>query len=378
MANAAKTGSRHMGIELLRSAAMLSIVIQHILMQGGVLYEAALGDSMGRYLVCYALQSLTLWASSVFALITGYLCINSAPRARSLVGVWMQTVFYMAVINLVFVFAAPDKLTHMSWDRVLLPITNREYWYISCYALLLLLAPGLNAAVKALGKRTAAYALVFVLFAGVLAPLFSETDSFSLNSGYSPWWLAFMYVLGAWIKLYGDEVLGRLRPVYITAVGLLCALVPCGVKCLELCLRLRYGGTPTAEYLEDLAGRLQTRSTLFLMVTAICIFLLFLRLHPEKGLGLINFLSRRSLGVYLAHVQPVLFGAAYYFFAPLAHLSAPLMVLGLIGCAAAVFALCVGADWLRGLLFALLRLDKLAGKIGGGIENLLTRLAEKI
>lgn len=379
MEKLSNNSSRHMGLELLRLAAMLSIVFQHVLVQGGVLYEAALGDSTLKYLLCHVLQTFTLCGTDIFALITGYFCIRSGGKMRTLIRVWMETVFYMAAVCLVFWFVDRGKLMHTTWDEIIFPITNRKYWYISCYAMLVIVMPLLNAAIKGCKKETlTGFILVFAFVSGVMAPFFSNIDSFTVNNGYSPWHLAFMYLIGAYIRLYGQEKLGKVSP-WIMFGALFCSgLVPKIVKAAEIYLRPRYGATPAVEYLADVCLRLQERSSIFLMLVSVCAFLLFLRLRPKRGHGLINFLSRHSLGVYLLHVQPVLFGAAYYFFAPLAHLNMFVMALAVLGVSLAIFFVSIGVDWLRGLLFALLRLDKLAVKLGDGIEAALGKLLRKI
>lgn len=379
MEKLSNNNSRHMGLEVLRLAAMLSIVFQHVLVQGGVLYEAAVGDSTLKYLLCHVLQTFTLCGTDIFALITGYFCIHSGGKMRTLIKVWMQTVFYMAVVCAVFYFVDRGKLMHITLDQIIFPITNRKYWYISCYAMLVIVMPLLNAAIKGCKKETLlGFILVFAFVSGVMAPIFSDIDSFTVNNGYSPWHLAFMYLIGAYIRLHGEEKLGKISPWLLFGVLFCSGLVPKIVKAAEIYLRPRYGATPLVEYLAQVCLRLQERSCIFLMLVSVCAFLLFLRLHPKKGHGLINFLSRHSLGVYLLHVQPVLFGAAYYVFAPLAHLNMFVMALAVLGVSLAVFFVSIAVDWLRGLLFALLRLDKLGVKLGDGIESALGKLVRKI
>lgn len=370
---------RHMGLELLRSVAMLSIVVQHALMQGGVLYEAAVGDSTLKYLLCYAIQSFTLWGSSVFALITGWLCVNRSPKTRSILSIWLQTAFYTLAITGIFALLAPERLGQDAWENALLPITNRQYWYITCYAVLFLLMPLLNAAVRGVKREwLLGFILIAAVMCGVMAPLFSKIDTYTVNTGYSPWWLAYLYIIGAYIRLYGGEALAKIKTLWLWLAALVCGIVPTLIKAAELYIRMCYGVEPVQDYLGELASRLQTRSTLPLMLLAVCVFLLFLRSRPPKALdGLLNFLSKHSLGVYLIHVQPILFGAAYYIFAPFAHLSVPLMLPALLGAAMAVFAASIAIDFLRGLLFKLLRLDALAVKLGDAVDFLLIKITSK-
>lgn len=370
---------RHMGIELLRSLAMMSILLQHVVMQGGVLYEAAVGTSTPAYLLCYALKCFSQWGSGVFALITGYLCVTSGPKAQGLIKIWFQTVFYGLVLTAVFSFAAPEVLYPDSWENALLPVLNRQYWYITCYMALVLISPALNAAVKGTGRRALALMLISmaVLFC-LLPPIFTNVDVLNWNGGYSLWWLAYLYITGAWIRLYGAELVEKLRRRLLVLVLLVGGGVPWALKAGEVCFTI--WGMPAwlTDFAARMAQRFDNRSTAFLLAVVLAVFLLGLKAKPAQRLeGIISFFARHSLGVYLIHVQPALFSWAYYIFAPYARLSMPLLLLAVLGTVMAVFLACVVADWLRSGLFRLVRLEALSRLLADKAETAVGRIIEK-
>ena len=87
-----------------------------------------------------------------------------------------------------------------------------------------------------------------------------------------------------------------------------------------------------------------------------------------------TFCAAQSI-TYLIHVHPAVWNFVLpNLFAPLAQLPMPVMLLSVIGSALAVFAVCAAVDWLRGLLFRLLGINKLADMVG----DKLTALAEKV
>ena len=88
-----------------------------------------------------------------------------------------------------------------------------------------------------------------------------------------------------------------------------------------------------------------------------------------------KFLSPMAFGVYLIHVHPCVWN---YFmggrWAFLAEKPAPLLALGVLGSAVAIFLVCAFIDWLRGLLARVLGINKLADVLG----EKLTRLSDRV
>ena len=369
-------GTRNQGIELLRIAATLVIITQHILTQGGVLYEAAENINYVNYSLAYLLKNLTHWGSTVFALISGYLCIRSRYRVSSLLRVWLETVFYTVLFTAVFALVQPETVDAKLWVGAFFPVINRKYWYITAYAALFLMMPLLNAGIHALPRRTLTLSLLAAVVLFCALPPFTTQDSFSFNSGYSPWWLAFMYVVGAYVRLYGEERLQNVKSRWLWLTLGLCAFLTWVLQPLLILLDFFPSLRWLSDYLSDRAAALQVRTSITLMLLAVCVFLLFLRARPPRWAEKpVKFLSAHSLGVYLIHVHPLLFATAYYLFAPLAHLPAPLLLLAVPAAAVGVFALCTLLDTLRAALFRVLRADALADRLAGVLARLGDRLA---
>jgi surface polysaccharide O-acyltransferase-like enzyme len=371
--------ARNRGVELLRVAATLAIITQHIIIQGVVLYEAAADVNYLKYSLLYLLKNLTLWGSTVFALISGYLCIRSRAQVSSLLRVWLETVFYTVVITAIFALLSPEQVSADQWVSAFFPVINRKYWYITAYAALFLMIPLLNAGILALPRRVLALSLLVATVLFCALPPFTVQDSFSFNSGYSPWWLAFMYVVGAAVRLYGEERLRKVKSRWLFLTIFLCAFLVWVFHPLQLVLGLFPRLQWLMDYLADRAAALQVRTSLPLMLLAVCVFLLFLRVHlSPRAEKLVHFLSAHSLGVYLIHVHPLLFASAYYLFAPLSHLPAPVMVLSILAAAVGVFALCTVLDTLRAALFRALRVDALADRMAAALSRLGNRLVVRL
>ena len=370
---------RNMGLELLRAAAMGSILLTHIITQGGVMYEAAAQVNYPAYALCSLLLAFNTWGSSVFAILSGYLYIRARYRPANFIRIWLQTVFYMLVITAVFRIATPDRMGVSSWVNCIFPVTKMCYWYITAYAGLFLLIPLLNAAVNALDRRTLTLTLLVLLAVFCILPPLGNKDTFHFSGGYSPWWLVVMYLCGAYIRLYGESLLARVKTHTIVLIMLVCGLITWGIKMLASFADLLTTKVWLANAISSRSPAFQDRNAVFLMIVSICVFLLFLRLRiPARLHGSVRFLSSHALGVYLLHTQPLLYGAAYYHFSVLETLPFPLLLPAILGIAIVIFAACIFADWLRSLLFRLLKIDALAERIGAALTKWLGRLTDRI
>ena len=369
---------RNDGIELLRAAATLSIITYHILTQGGVRYETVALGSYAKFSLCYLLECFTLWGSTAFALISGYLYVRARFKVKSLVSIYLETVFYMLVITAVFAVFAPEQVTYKSWTNCLFPFIDRQYWYISAYAGVFIMIPFLNAAVNAMPRRALTLSLLAAAVLFFVLPPFTTADAFNLNSGYSVFWMALMYVVGAYIRLYAESF-EKIKTRSLVLILLLCGLFTWGLKMAEILSAVLTDAGWLTQYLADRSLAFQKRSALPLAALGVCVFLLFLRRQPSAACKRVGeFLSRHSLGVYLIHVQPLLFGSAYYFFSGFAALPLPLIPLAVIAAAAALFAVCTGLDCLRALLFRALGADRFCQWCAEGLSTLGGRIAEKI
>ena len=66
---------RNLGIDLLRIISMLMIVVLHVLKKGGILENAEVNSA--HYYVAWVLEALCIGAVNCYALISGYVGVNS-------------------------------------------------------------------------------------------------------------------------------------------------------------------------------------------------------------------------------------------------------------------------------------------------------------
>ena len=86
-----------------------------------------------------------------------------------------------------------------------------HYWFVSAYVLMFLFTPVLNAAVHAMKKQQLQMAIVILLImeslSKTLIPVRLELD----NLGYDAYWFMVVYLIAAYIRLYGISFFEKCR-----------------------------------------------------------------------------------------------------------------------------------------------------------------------
>ena len=144
---------RNYGIELLRIIAMFMVCMIHV-----NLFTSALNVSLvdtGKeyfYLVGVWTESVGYIGVNLYALITGYVCLNSKWRLSRYIELWAQVAYYSIGLLLLGLFLS--YLNVLSWDvgrryvlniLIKLPLGS-TYWYFVAYSALFLITPFLNRA----------------------------------------------------------------------------------------------------------------------------------------------------------------------------------------------------------------------------------------
>ena len=352
--------ARHPGVEFLRVLAMGMIVLHHLLTHGGLLL--AFPEPGPTAAALYLLNTLTCCAVNVYGLISGYVGSGRFRPAR-LMGLWLQAWFTGAVLTALM--GLRTALTAEDWRVALLPVSSQEYWYLTAYFGLYLLTPALHAAIERLSRRQLTLTL---LGCGLLFGLMPRSaTALSLSGGYHIGWLCVLYLLGGWLRRYG-------KPARTVRKPLLCFFV---------CAGAAGGWQVSGQFLDPHGFSLPLDGEWFLAYTsplmvgaALALFVLFLRVESPARLGRFAcWAGPLTFGVYLIHEQPAVRRTLLTLrLAALSGLSAPLLMLALLGLWLAVYGGALALEWLRSRLFVLCRADRLCQRAGERLTAWVCRL----
>lgn len=357
------TGERNYGIDLLRLLSMFSIVLLHVLGEGGI--GQAVAPYSKNYYGYLSIRFLNEFAVDAYGMISGYVMYRSRPKFSRLMVLWLEVLFYSAGLSVLFILfdRASVPVARAECYRMMLPISSGRYWYMSCYFCLFLLIPVLNAGLEKLSKgeilRTLTGLFVLICVFGSLN--ISRKDPFGMNYGFSTAWLCVLYLAGGACRKYGLHT--RVRVWQALAGIAVCVVSTVLFKTWMDQNRWRLPYT--------LDWMLMSNVSVTYTLTAFFMLMLFVRIRPGKtAQKVIALLSPASLGVYLIHVHPLVWSRFMTGrFAFLAGDPWMLMLLKAVAIAAGIFALCLAIDLCRILLFRLFRVEHLCKSIVRRLEK---------
>lgn len=357
--NKNKSG-RNYGIDLLRCFAMIMIVMLHTLSRSGLLTETEVASF--KYEVVWFIEIFCYCAVDCFVIISGYVGLRSKFRISRILLLWLQVVFYNAVLTVV-IQGISGELNAVSVLRAFLPVSTDAYWFFTQYFALCFFMPLINKLVMTIKVRQSAFFLgaMLVLFSvmpmiyAIPVDILGEFNEklFFTERGYSVLWMIVMYFMGALLKRFVDEGgLSRVKaPVYAVVV-LISDIIILAIQ--YVCVS---GDEVYSHYF------VVSYTSPFVVAAAAGLVMLFSKFKFSPRIGkAISAVSAGAFSVYLIHSQ----NDVYPLFKTLVEQMLDYRVLKLLPCLlfTVVFVFIVGivADFVRQLLFKALGINKLCKK----------------
>ena len=289
------TDKRDYGIDAARLLSMLMVVVLHNLGQGGVLDWSL---SSHRAIAYMLLENSCIVAVNVFGLISGWLAVGRPVRLRKLGSLWAQVVFWSAGIGLVGCIVS-GNVALSSVIRFFLPVLSREYWYFNAFIAMQLMTWFIAPVIRRIPKSALA-SVSLLLAASCCSAGFLEgrgAYGIAVNDGYSALWLLTLWLCGASLRLYSDE----LRAIFPTWRMIIAALlIPCASLVFEVC-DSHSGGNPVRwiSYVSPLVA-MQSLDLFVLLARA--------RIRGTRLRGALSVLAPAAFNVYLIDTHPFIFG----------------------------------------------------------------------
>jgi surface polysaccharide O-acyltransferase-like enzyme len=357
---------REYNVDLFRIIASILVIFLHVLGQGGILAHSS-GDFIKNG-AAWLLEIAAYCAVNCFALISGYVMCTRSVKVKSIIALWFQVIFYSLTISSLFFIFLPESRTIKNLVIALFPIIGRQWWYVSAYFAMFFFIPFLNEAINRISKETFGKLLIVILIVVCCIDCVIPTDAFILNNGYSPIWLMIVYLFGAYLKKYDIKE-------KITALKSLIGFFAMVIITFASKIAIHF---LTAKILGEAKydNTFISYTSITILFASIFLFLFCLNIKTGGfGAKLIAFFSPATLGIYLIHVQPLVF--EYILkdaFAPFVNKHFAIMIAYIFIAVLAIFISCSIIELLRIGLFKLLKV----GKLCEIIENKLNGLYLKV
>ncbi|MGT2933883.1 acyltransferase [Streptococcus catagoni] len=287
IAKTKKVREHHYGLDLLRIISMFMIVITHVLGKGG-LRSTVSGEADSYFVTTWIMQVLVYGAVNCYALISGYVGANATYKYSKLANIWLQVFFYTFTITALFALCG-FPVSFNDWRHAFFPIVSGEYWYMTAYFGLLVFMPMINGGIRSLSNSQLRnlVILIIVVFSLLPALMNNPVPEFSLSKGFEMTWLIILYIVGAYLHRIN---LKQFSTKKLLGLYFLCMAITYVMKFLVGDIWYWYV-SPS------------------LSLGAISLFIIFAKMviTPEHFLfTFIRVVSPATLGVYLAHLHPLL------------------------------------------------------------------------
>lgn len=372
MAGESRQKKRMANIEVLRLLAMMMVVSLHYLGKGGLL-GGLNGSLSAKDYAAWLLESFSITAVNVYVLISGYFLVETKFRIKRLTTLVLQILFYSCLIPVILILTgrlSPGELTLYDIWQCIFPVQMKQYWFLSAYVLLFLFSPILNGAVHAMKKEQLQVVIVLLLCVESLSKSVIPARLAFDNEGYDTLWFMTVYLIAAYIRLYGIPFLEK------KGRAMLCYVLIClGIYGLLMLIRILYLATGR---FEDFMTSPTGYNHLLTIGAAVALFYTFKNWKfGERKSPVSAFVCRiapYSLGVYLLHEQiyvryewPLWLGAG--------RCGSVGSLLGHWALAIVIVMACgLAADFLRSMLFQSI------GKLfaGGRLDRALQKLDARV
>ncbi|MBO5088662.1 MAG: acyltransferase [Lachnospiraceae bacterium] len=274
--------NRNWGIEGMKVFSMLLIVILHIFIHSDLILSPT--PTVLEKNVYYLGQSICMCGVNCYAIITGYLCLDSKFRISRILNLWLIVLFYSVGIMLIDLICGSYGLDAEDILTCIFPMSMIHYWYFTEYFRLFVIIPILNFVVNKLSKKQLLVVLISLLLLGLCMASY-------IQHGYHFVWLAILYLFGAYIKRYPIQ-LNKVKKIilvflYVGAIVL---------TWLQVSDVIQLFGVRLLQY---------TSPTIF--TVALILLILFSQLQvPNRIRNVVGWMAKRSFAVYLIHTHMVI------------------------------------------------------------------------
>lgn len=369
--------------EILRVLAMFLIIVGHFFVHGlrgegnGVMLSYD-GKSVLDTVSFGIAQSLWVFSSisvNLYVLISGYFLAQSKAKWGKIPSIWMQTAFYSVCIYLVFVAIGLGGGVKDFVSSVLVvrygAVADRTYWFVAQYIGLLALSPFLNRLVAGMTKVEYRTLIVILLLLDFSFGYVFYGNVYS--GGQTLFHFISVYFIAGYIRHY--QLFGTWSKRKLLGV---CAIVIVAVVALDYMYCLAHCIKHQEAFQLQLSSRYLNYNGIPL-VLAVLVFCVVQR-APIRDNRLVRFLvaiAPFSFGVYLIHDNIYVRGWLWRVVTSYVSFSPSNVVLCSLSVAASIYAVCTGIDMLRALVFRILRIEVLSGKIASFAGRLVALIVYK-
>lgn len=364
------TSNRKISLDILRILAMLGIIGLHVIGKGGILANLSM-HSIRAYIILI-IYTVCFLSVDTFAILSGYLSWDKEKvKYKRIVELIFICIFYSFIITGIFYafdLYGVRSLGIRMFFHSLFPALIGRYWYITSYIFLFFMIPYINMFINKMSKeKLKKFLILLFILLSVLPSIFFSIDFFKTSNGYSPFWLIYCYMLGAYIgKYYEKEKINKKMILTLIGCIIMAFLLNCLVRGLTLILfkELRYD----LWFINYISPFIVCASLLMVMITS----KININIKSKFITKFIYYLSLCSFAVYIIHSHYLVYDfllkdyMVKYFYSNIFVLLGAFIISLIL-----IYLVGFIADLIRIQLFKLLRINKFIDYLGDKLNKKL-------
>lgn len=184
---------------LLKILCMFFIIAGHYVAHSNLIELVSYGSI--NYFVLQFFRFMIPVSLNCFVLITGYFMVNKNIRSKKIFNLIFTTWLYSVIIYLCYSFSSNSFILR-SMIANALPVCTGQYWFISAYLGLYIVIPFINKLLLNLTEKRFRFLLLILTFLYVILHSVFYMNSVYIPTYFSLSWFIYLYILGAYLKLY--------------------------------------------------------------------------------------------------------------------------------------------------------------------------------
>ena len=197
---------REQNFEVMRTVAMLFIVVYHCLTHGigaGYSFSTAELAELSNVVMIDLMLVFSSIAVKLYVMVSGYFLVDLDFKLSRLARTWVSACFYSCVIaaTMMMLGAVPFSMTALG--KSFLPLSTDAYWFVTQFVGLLIISPFLALMVRQLTHRQYVVLLIGgALLCLAIIPDFPLGKRFHVAHGNSVWSFAYLFLVAGYVKHY--------------------------------------------------------------------------------------------------------------------------------------------------------------------------------
>ena len=338
--------TRNYGIDLLKILGMINIINLHINNQMDV-YK--INPKSLKFYPVFRLRAFSFWPVNAFGLISGIVGYKKYNFVN-MINIWFIYIFYSIFFSIILYFKSSIELKHLIFS--FFPLGIRRNWYVNAYIFMYYFLPFVTNSINSINKTfynkiVLQFFFIYSIYYTIIKSYIRDTNFTFINDGYSSLWLLILYIVGGYIGRFYIHKYLISNFLYLN-IYLISSLI-------------------TSEYIfysirkynfKNLILLCYTSPTVVAQALSLIFFFSNIKINNKYLIRIISFLYPLNFSVNIIHTRFFFsqIQSSLAFTKYIKSLSPKNLFFKIYGISIVIYLICTFIDYLRFLLFKILRI----------------------